>query len=85
MALITSPGTNDHDGRSIFTYEAISCTSMSSGLTSVGNALGKLKRDLNSEVPPPMDAMPLLDLVTAHGFLASIWRFSIIGFEGLGS
>ena len=85
MALITPSGANDHDGRSNFTYEAIACTSMSSGLTRVGNALGKLKRDLNSEVPPPMDAMPLFDLATAHGFLARIWRFSIIGFEGLRS
>ena len=63
----------------------MSCTSASSELTRVGNALGRLRRALNSEVPPPMDAMPRFDLATAQGFLAKIWRFSIIGFDGIGS
>ena len=63
----------------------MSCTSASSGLTRAGNALGRLRRALNSEVPPPMDAMPRFDLATAHGFLAKVWRFSTIGSEGIGS
>ena len=85
MALIAPSGADAHASRFDFTCEAISCTSMSSGVTSLGNALGKLKRDRNSGDPPGMDAMPALDLATAHGFLARIWRLVMIGFEGIGS